>query len=41
VTGPVVFDVRIDHEIQLAKRDRVAAMTPPPRESKPALRVIN
>jgi acetolactate synthase-1/2/3 large subunit len=41
VTGPVVFDVRIDHEIQLAKRDRVAAMTPPVRESKPALRVIN
>ena len=41
VAGPVVFDVRIDHTIQLAKKDRVAAFTTPPRESKPALRVIN
>ncbi len=39
--GPVVFDVRIDHEIQMAKKDRVAAFTTPQRESKPALRVIN
>ena len=41
VAGPVVFDVRIDHTIQMAKKDRVAAFTTPPRESKPALRVIN
>ncbi|MEO7097124.1 MAG: thiamine pyrophosphate-dependent enzyme, partial [Polyangiales bacterium] len=26
--GPVVIDVRIDHEILLSKQDRVAAMTP-------------
>jgi thiamine pyrophosphate-dependent acetolactate synthase large subunit-like protein len=41
--GPVVFDVRIDHEIQMAKRDRVAAMTPPPvvQQGAPKLRVIN
>lgn len=26
--GPVVIDVRIDHEIRMSKQDRVAAMTP-------------
>lgn len=41
--GPVVIDVRIDHEIVLAKQDRVSAMAPPPAPSPPTphLRVIN
>ena len=41
--GPVVIDVRIDHEIVLSKQDRVSAMAPPPAPSPttPHLRVIN
>lgn len=44
--GPVVIDVAIDHEIMLAKQDRVAAMTPvppppPSRPSRPPLELVN
>ena len=41
--GPVVIDVRIDHEIVLAKQDLVSAMAPPPAPTPatPHLRVID
>src|SRR5205085_3588615 len=40
--GPVVIDVRIDHEIRLAKQDRVAAMTPvPPKQRATNLELVN
>lgn len=39
--GPVVIDVRIDHEILLAKQDRVAAMNPLPPKPRPTLELVN
>jgi len=42
--GPVVIDVRIDHEIVVPKLDRIAAMTLPPslhRQSQPIKRILN
>lgn len=39
--GPVVIDVRIDHEILLAKEDRVGAMTPTLPKSRPSLELVN
>jgi acetolactate synthase-1/2/3 large subunit len=41
VSGPVVIDVRIDHEIMLAKQDRVAAMTPTIPKPRPQLELVN
>lgn len=41
VPGPVVIDVRIDHEIMLAKQDRVAAMTPVPPKTRRSLELVN
>jgi acetolactate synthase-1/2/3 large subunit len=38
--GPVVIDVRIDHEILLAKQDRVAAMAPVRASSQPHLELV-
>ncbi len=42
-TGPVVVDVRIDHEISVPKLDRIAAMTLPPsmHKSQPMRKVLN
>lgn len=39
--GPVVVDVRIDPDITLPKRDRVAAMTPPPAKAPRPRAVVN
>ena len=39
--GPVVIDVRIDHEILLAKQDRVAAMNPVVPKPRPSLELVN
>ena len=41
--GPVVIDVRIDHEILLTKQDRVAAMSPGamPPKPRPTLELVN
>ena len=42
-TGPVVVDVRIDHEIVVPKLDRIAAMTLPPslHKSQPLRKILN
>ena len=39
--GPVVIDVRIDHEILMSKQDRVAAMTPMTPKPRPSLELVN
>ncbi len=42
--GPVVIDVRIDHEILLAKQDRVATMAPGstlPPKPRPSFELVN
>ncbi len=39
--GPVVIDVRIDHEIMLSAQDRVAAMTPVPPKPRRSLELVN
>ncbi|MBC7974823.1 MAG: thiamine pyrophosphate-binding protein, partial [Myxococcales bacterium] len=41
--GPVVIDVRIDHQILLAKQDRVAAMAPGtmPPKPRPSFELVN
>ncbi len=39
--GPVVIDVKIDHEIMLAKQDRVAAMTPAVPKQRRSYELVN
>lgn len=39
--GPVVIDVRIDHEILMSKQDRVAAMTPMATPSQRRAELVN
>ncbi len=39
--GPVVIDVRIDHEIMLSAQDRVAAMTPVPPKPRRPVELVN
>lgn len=39
--GPVVIDVRIDHEILLSKQDRVAAMAPMQPMKRASLELVN
>jgi acetolactate synthase-1/2/3 large subunit len=39
--GPVVIDVRIDHQILLSKQDRVAAMSPVVPKPRPTLELVN
>ncbi len=39
--GPVVIDVRIDHEVMMSAQDRVAAMTPVPPQPRRSLELVN